>query len=146
MKLNDRERGSRDGKEGAGVQMAMKILEAYGKACEAKRMIPITSAHIAGNWPVLLDEGIEWIENLAQSGAKVSVYTTKNPEMYDFEESESLNVPRVYQERQKRIDAAIRKLGVIPTYSCHHYLVGNVPRFGDHIAYGVLQRMLRTDR
>jgi predicted aconitase len=98
-------------------------------------MIPVTSVHIAGNYPVLMDEGIEWLEDLAQGGTKVSVYTTKNPEMFDFDDWEELKVPEMYQERQRRIDAVLRSLGVTLTYSCHHYLLGNVPRFGDHIAW-----------
>jgi hypothetical protein len=55
--------------------------------------------------------------------------------MYDFDQAEELRIPTIYQVRQKRIHEALRALGVTPTYSCHHYLVGNVPRFGDHIAW-----------
>lgn len=135
MKLNEQQKEMLNGKNGQGARKAMEILLAYGECYEAKRMIPITSVHIAGNYPVLLDEGIEWLEDLAKDGTKVSVYTTKNPEMFDFEEAEALKIPNIYQVRQKRIHEALKSLGVIPTYSCHHYLVGNVPRFGDHIAW-----------
>ena len=124
-----------DGKRGSGARKAMEILVAYGECYDAERMIPITSVHMAGNFPVLLDEGIEWLEDLAQDGTEVSVYTTNNPEMFDFEEAEELRIPKIYQVRQKKIDTALRSLGVTLTYSCHHYLVGNVPRFGDHIAW-----------
>jgi len=48
-------------------------------------MIPITSVHIAGNYPVMMDEGVEWLEEIAGGGLKVSVFTTKHPEMFDFE-------------------------------------------------------------
>jgi len=90
---------------------------------------------MAGNFPVLMDEGIEWLEDLARKGTKVAVYTTKNPEMVDFEQAEELRIPTIYQVRQKRIHEALKALGLTLTYSCHHYLVGNVPRFGDHIAW-----------
>ncbi len=135
MELTQREQEILEGKSGRGAQKCMEILQAYGECYDARRMIPVTSVHIAGNYPVLMDEGIEWLEDLAQGGTKVSVYTTKNPEMYDFEQAEELKVPAIYQERQGKIDAALRSLGVTLTYSCHHYLVGNVPRFGDHIAW-----------
>ena len=46
-----------------------------------------------------------------------------------------MHIPNIYQIRQKRIHEALKSLGVTLTYSCHHYLVGNVPRFGDHIAW-----------
>ena len=135
MKLAKREQEMLEGKRGRGAQKCMEILLAYGECYNAEKMIPITSVHMAGNYPVLLDEGIEWLEDLAQDGTKVSVYTTKNPEMFDFEDRQELDIPQIYQERQKRIDTVLRSLGITPTYSCHHYLVGNVPRFGDHIAW-----------
>ncbi len=135
MELNKEQQEMLEGKHGRGARKAMEILVAYGECYNAERMIPITSVHIAGNYPVLMDEGIEWLEDLAQGGTKVSVYTTKNPEMFDFDDWEELKVPEIYQERQRRIDAVLRSLGVTLTYSCHHYLLGNVPRFGDHIAW-----------
>lgn len=135
MELNDQQKEMLDGKRGRGAQKAMEILLAYGECNDAKRMIPVTSVHVAGNFPVLMDEGIDWLEDLAQDGTRVSVYTTKNPEMFDFEEAEELRIPDIYQIRQKRIHEVLKSLGVTLTYSCHHYLVGNVPRFGDHIAW-----------
>ena len=135
MELNADQHDMLSGKKGRGARKAMEILTAYGACYNAERMIPITSVHIAGNFTVMMDEGIEWLEDLSKEGTKVSVYTTKNPELYDFEQAEELKVPLVYQERQKRIDTVLRSLGVVLTYSCHHYLVGNVPRFGDHIAW-----------
>jgi predicted aconitase len=135
MKLNEQQLLMLEGRQGPGAQKAMKILLAYGDCYDAERMIPVTSVHIAGNFPVLLDEGIEWLEDLGRNETKVAVYTTKNPEMYDFEQAEALRIPTIYQVRQKRIHEALKALGVTLTYSCHHYLVGNVPRFGDHIAW-----------
>ncbi|MFZ7112857.1 MAG: aconitase X [Desulfatiglandales bacterium] len=135
MKLNEQQEQMLEGKEGAGARKAMEILVAYGDCYNAQRMIPVTSVHIAGNFPVLMDEGIEWLEDLGRDGVRVRVYTTKNPEMFDFEKAEELRIPMVYQVRQKRIHEALKALGVTLTYSCHHYLVGNVPRFGDHIAW-----------
>jgi len=135
MELNEEEQRMLDGKQGSGVQKAMEILVAYGDCYGAHRMIPVTSVHMAGNFPVLMDEGIEWLEDLAGDGTKVAVFTTKNPEMFDFEQAEELRIPTIYQIRQQRIHEALKALGLTLTYSCHHYLVGNVPRFGDHIAW-----------
>jgi len=135
MKLSQREEDLLDGKQGPGAKKAMEILVAYGEACDAERMIPIISTHMAGNYSVLMDEGVEWLEELAQGGTKVSVFTTKNPEQFDFDDADELKVPMFYQEVQKRIDRVLRSLGVTLTYSCHHYLVGNLPRLGDHIAW-----------
>jgi predicted aconitase len=135
MQLTRKKEGVFEEKKGPGARRAMEILVAYGDVYDAKRMIPVSSVHMAGNFPVLMDEGIQWLEDLARDGTRVQVYTTKNPEMYDFEEADELNIPMAYQVRQNRIHDALKSLGVTLTYSCHHYLVGNVPRFGDHIAW-----------
>ena len=135
MELSKRQKEMLEGARGPGAKKAMEILVAYGKCYGAKRMVPITSVHIAGNFPVLMDEGVEWLEDLAGEGTRVSVYTTKNPEMFDSEQADELLIPTYYQVRQKRIHEALKSLGVTLTYSCHHYLLGNVPRFGDHISW-----------
>ena len=81
------------------------------------------------------DEGIGWIEELVKDGARMKVYTTKNPEMFDFEKADELRVPEKYRAIQYRMNNALKELGVALTYTCHHYLIGNVPKFGDHITW-----------
>ena len=115
--------------------MCMQLMVTMGEINGANRMIPIVSGHMAGKYSVMGDEGVGWIEELVRGGARINVYTTKNPEMFDFENPDELGVPQKYREQQHRIDHVLRGLGVTLTYSCHHYLVGNVPRFGDHIAW-----------
>ena len=135
MDLTAEQQQMLDGKMGSGVAKAMEILMAYGQCYDARRLIPITSVHIAGNFPVLMEEGVEWLEDLVNGGTRVRVFTTKNPEMYDPEQVDEMKVPKRFREMQGRIHDALKKLGVTLTYTCHHYLVGNVPRFGDHIAW-----------
>ena len=135
MELTADQKAMLDGGRGKGARKAMEILVAYGNVYASKRMVPVRSVHIAGNFPVMMDEGVEWLEELARDGTRVQTYTTKNPEMFDFEQADELRIPMAYQVRQKRIHEALKSLGVTLTYSCHHYLVGNVPRFGEHIAW-----------
>jgi predicted aconitase len=135
MELNRQQKEMLRGQKGPGARKAMEILLAYGECYHAKRMIPVTSVHIAGNFPVLMDEGIEWLEDLAHDSTQVSVYTTKNPEMFDFKQADDMDIPMYHRVRQGKIHDVLKSLGVVLTYSCHHYLVGNVPRFGDHIAW-----------
>ncbi|MBN1847556.1 MAG: DUF521 domain-containing protein [Deltaproteobacteria bacterium] len=71
MELTREQQRMLEGRDGQGAQKAMEILLAYGECYHAKRMIPITSVHIAGNFPVLMDEGIEWLEDLARDGTRV---------------------------------------------------------------------------
>jgi predicted aconitase len=68
MILTREQEGMLAGKTSLAEQLAMDILVAYGECMNAKRMIPITSAHIAGNYTVMMDEGIEWLEDLVREG------------------------------------------------------------------------------
>lgn len=135
MQLNKTEHEMLSGKHGSGIRKCMQLLVTMGEINGAEKMIPIVSGHMAGKYSVMGDEGVGWIEELVRSGARMKVYTTKNPEMFDFENPDELGVPQKYREQQYRIDRALRELGITLTYSCHHYLLGNVPRFGDHIAW-----------
>ncbi|HOE17033.1 MAG TPA: aconitase X catalytic domain-containing protein [Syntrophorhabdaceae bacterium] len=135
MYLRENEIDLIEGKYGRGPQRCMEILTAVGECYDAERMVPVTSVHIAGNYGNIRDGGLQWLEDLVRDGGRVKVFTTKNPEMFDFEDADELPVPEIYREKQKMMDDVLRALGVTLTYSCHHYLVGNVPRFGDHIAW-----------
>ncbi len=135
MELTKAEQEMLSGKQGRGTAKCMQLLVAMGEVCGAKKMVPITSGHIAGNYAVMGDEGIGWIEELVKDGARMKVYTTKNPEMFDFEKADELRVPEKYRAIQYRMNNALKELGVALTYTCHHYLIGNVPKFGDHITW-----------
>ena len=135
MELQKREEEMLSGKYGSGLKKCMEILVAVGESYDAARMIPVNSVHMAGNYSVMETEGIEWLEELAQNGSRVTVFTTKNPEMYDFEDWREFNVPENIRDKQNRVNNVLKTLGITLLYSCHHYLVGNLPRFGDHIAW-----------
>ena len=82
------------------MRKAMDILTACGQCYDAERLIPVTSVHIAGNFPVLLDEGIDWLEDLAKGRTRVRVFTTKNPEMYDPLQADGMKIPIRLWQRQ----------------------------------------------
>ena len=135
MYLTNEEEKMLKGDYGPGVQKAMEILVAIGDLYNAEKMIPISSAHMAGNYGVLRDEGVEWLEEFAETGASVKVFTTVNPQSFDFDLYKEMDVPENFRKIQLRIDGALRKLGVKPFYTCQQFLVGNLPRKGDHIAW-----------
>lgn len=56
MKLNKREEDILSGAYGPELKKCMEILVAVGGCYDAKRMIPVTSVHIAGNYPVMVHE------------------------------------------------------------------------------------------
>lgn len=120
---------------GRGIQKAMEILVAVGDINEAERMIPVSSAHMAGNYGPLRDEGVEWLEEFAESGVSAKVFTTVNPQGFDFDIPREMQVPEKFRKIQLRIDGALRKIGVKLFYTCQQFLVGNLPRKGEHLAW-----------
>ena len=69
MELTKTEQEMLSGKQGPGTQKCMQLLVTMGEVCGAKKMVPIVSGHIAGNYAVRGDEGIGWIEELVKDGA-----------------------------------------------------------------------------
>ena len=102
----------------------------------SERLVPVTSAQISGvSYKTATDAGLDFIENFAEKGYKVRVPTTLNPAGMDFDDWETMGIPESFAVKQKRIAGALLKLGVTPTFTCTPYLCGNVPMFGDHIAW-----------
>lgn len=116
-----------NGAYGYALQKAMEILVALGEIYGADRLIPIKSAQIAGvSYKNIGEAGIEFLEDLAEAGARVSVYSTLNPAGYGDEE---------FMEKQRKILELYRAMGIEATSTCTPYYAVNVPKFGDHLAW-----------
>ena len=105
MKLTDEEKRMLDGESGQPVKMAMDIVVAIGEIYGAEKLVPIKSAHIAGL--SLKSHGIagmEWVEDIAKSGAKVCVPTTLN--VIGVDRSKDLKMPPDWSTNQLRIEQA----------------------------------------
>jgi predicted aconitase len=68
MKLNKQPSEMAEGRHGSGAKKAMEILVAVGECYEAQRMVPVSSVHLAGNYSVMMDEGVEWLEDAVVEG------------------------------------------------------------------------------
>ncbi len=134
MYLTKEEERILKGEEGYVKQKAMEIIVALGDIYGADRLIPISSAQIAGvSYTSLGDEGIEWLESLRD--CHVAVSAMLNPASIDLENWRDMGVSPEYASKQLRIINAYKRLGVKPICSCTPYLVGVIPRFGEHIAW-----------
>jgi predicted aconitase len=99
-------------------------------------MIPIGSAQVAGvSYKSIGDPGRDFLEDYARLGARVRVPTFLNPAGMDIEDWEELGFPKGFARQQMRIMEAFRRMGIIMSASCTPYLAGNLPRFGEHIAW-----------
>jgi hypothetical protein len=124
------------GEKGEALRLVMQILVRLGDAYGAKKMIDISRSHTAGcQFTRTMDVGIEILENFVKLGAKVNVLTTRNPSPIGIGYYEWMGVSEDNVKKQKRLDAALKNLGVVPTFSCTPYECGNCPRFGENIAW-----------
>ena len=135
MYLTRKEESMYAGEQGPAVQKSMEILVALGEIYGAERLVDITSAQISGvSYKTIGDAGLEYLEELARD-ARVQVPSTLNPAGVDLELWQELGFSREFTQKQLSIVEAYRKMGVATTCTCTPYLVGNVPRLGDHIAW-----------
>ena len=124
------------GEEGRATQKAMKILVALGKIYGAERLVKVSSVQVSGvSYKNLGDAGLEFLDGLATDG-RARVKTTLNPAGMSLTDWESQGIDRGFAEKQLKVIDAYRRLGIEITCTCTPYLAGNIPSFGEHIAWG----------
>ena len=135
MFLTKNEEKMLDGKEGYAVKKSMEILVALGNIYGAEKLIEVGSVQVAGvSYHNLGDAGLEYLNELAKDG-KVKVLTTLNPAGMDLEDWKKLGIDEEFAKKQNLVIEAFNKMGIIISCTCTPYLIGNLPRFGEHIAW-----------
>ena len=136
MKLTSEEKTMLDGSRGRATQKAMQILVALGEIYGAERMIPVSSVQIAGvSYDNLGEAGLQFLSEMADGGGKARVLTTLNPAGMDIENWRNLGIDPDFAEKQGRVLEAFSRMGVTTTCTCTPYLIGNLPNYGEHIAW-----------
>ena len=135
MYLTKEEEKMLDGEDGHAVKKSMEILVALGEIFGAEKLIKIGSVQVAGvSYHNLGDAGLEFLNELAKDG-KVRVLTTLNPAGMDLEDWKKLGISEDFAKKQNLVIDAFRKMGIIISCTCTPYLIGNLPRYGEHIAW-----------
>jgi len=135
MYLTKEEERMLDGEEGRAVKKSMEILVALGEIFGAEKLIKIGSVQVAGvSYHNLGDAGLEFLNDLAKDG-RVKVLTTLNPAGMDLEDWRKLGISEDFAKKQNLVIDAFRKMGIIISCTCTPYLIGNLPRYGEHIAW-----------
>ncbi|MHA1905834.1 MAG: aconitase X [Candidatus Thorarchaeota archaeon] len=135
LHLTAEEKEMLEGKQGKATKKAMEIITTLGEIYDAKRLIPISSVQIAGvSYHNLGEAGLEYLSEMAVDG-RVRVLTTLNPAGMDLDEWKKHGISEDFAEKQQRVVDAFAKMGVVTTCTCTPYLIGNLPHFGEHIAW-----------
>ena len=137
MFLTKKEEQMCEGEYGETIRKSMDILVALGDIYGASELVDITSAQVSGvSYKTIGEAGLEYLQDLASDGAgKASVNASLNPPGTDLDNWEELGFPREFAIKQNQIVDAYGDLGISKTCTCTPYLVGNVPRFADHVSW-----------
>jgi predicted aconitase len=136
MRLTAEERSMLEGDHGPGVRKAMEIVLALGRIYDAQQLVPVSSVQVAGvSYRNLGEAGLAFLREWADQGARARVPATLNPAGVDLEAWQELGFSEGFAQRQMAVVEAYEALGVLPTCTCTPYLVGNIPRRGEHVAW-----------
>ncbi len=142
MHLSKEEERILAGEEGWARARALEVVVKVGEALGAERLQPIAHAHVSGvSYYNIGEPGRRFLEDLAASGAKVSVPTTANPIGFDLDSPQGLDVLDIspeYVRGQMAILNALKSMGIQTTLSCTPYYMPDVKRLrpGNSVAWG----------
>lgn len=137
MFLTDEETRMLDGEKGPAVKKAMEILVALGESFGAERLVPVNNVHMAGSSVLVAEEaGTRFVEDIRQQGGNFVTRVTTNPTAVDPTQWEEIGIPESDSVLQTRLTGAYAGMGANTCNTCIPYLVGNSPRFGEHMAWG----------
>jgi hypothetical protein len=125
-----------DGAHGRAAQKSMRILLALGKIYAAESLVPVASVQVAGvSYDNLGEAGLSYLQELADGGGKARLLATLNPAGADLENSAALGIEADFVANQQRVIQAFARMGIVASCTCTPYLAGNLPIFGQHIAW-----------
>jgi predicted aconitase len=135
MQLTKAEEHMLNGEMGYAARKSMEILTALGDIYGADRLIRVGSVQVAGvSYHNLGDAGLEFLNELARDG-RVKVLTTLNPAGMDLENWQQLGISEEFAAKQNLVIEAFERMGILISCTCTPYLIGNLPRYGEHLAW-----------
>ena len=150
MFLTKEEEKMASGEYGETIRKSMDILIALGDIYGAEKFVDIKSAQVSGvSYKTIGQAGLEYLEDLARTAEIIynengtisdksgiaTISATLNPAGTDLDNWEDFGFPPEFAKKQVDICNAYGALGISTTCTCTPYLIGNVPRFGDHVSW-----------
>jgi predicted aconitase len=150
MFLTKEEEKMASGEYGETIRKSMDILIALGDIYGAEKFVDIKSAQVSGvSYKTIGQAGLEYLEDLASTAEIIynengtisdksgiaTISATLNPAGTDLDNWEDFGFPPEFAKKQVDICNAYGALGISTTCTCTPYLIGNVPRLGDHVSW-----------
>jgi hypothetical protein len=127
------------GYEGEAKRLAMELVVRVGEALGAPRLVKVSHAHVSGiSYDNIGEEGLQFIRELVELKARVSVFSTFNPAGVPLELDEPYNPLKSdphFVSKQLEIVAALEKMGFVYSATCTPYEL-RPPKPGEHLAWG----------
>ncbi|WP_099867275.1 aconitase X [Pararhizobium haloflavum] len=136
MKLNDEEQAMLAGDLGPARQWAMDHQIKVGRLFDAEDLVPVSQAHMMGDPEAVGIGGAEFLENLAAQGAVVEIPTITDPRGVDLNHYSPIGQTEEMATLERRIIAALGRMGVMMTDTCINYQTIMPPIRGEHVAFG----------
>lgn len=134
--LTPEEQAMLAGENGPAIRRAMEIVVALAKIYRAERLVRVSSVQVAGvSYKNLGQAGLGFLQEWTAQGARVCVPTTLNPAGLDLVRWQTLGFSQEFAIQQQAVIEAYAAMGITPTCTCTPYLIGNRPKFGDHVAW-----------
>jgi predicted aconitase len=134
MRLTREEREMLEGEHGFPVQKSMEILVGLGECYDAEKMISASSAHHLYSLGGIGKGGALFIREMADKGGKFVIFSDTNPSNVD-PSWRDLGMSGDSVRGQTLVVKAFTKMGAFLSDTCAPYLVGHVPRMGEHVAW-----------
>ncbi len=122
------------GGRGLGVRRAMRIIMALARASGARRLIPVTRAHVDG----VLYHGqasLDFVDWLTSADARVAVPTTLNVAALDLLHPGLFRGDEAAAAAGRRLVDGYLQLGCLPTMTCAPYQTEDRPGPGEDVAW-----------
>jgi len=136
MHLTDEEKQMLSGDAGEAARLSMELLVKIGDVYGAKQMVSVRSVHAACVYPEF-SVAVEMMEKFADLGGKFRTVTTANPILnpQNMGRWEDMPEPNELKQATIRQINSIKRMGVIPNWSCTPYFQGNLPRLGEPVSW-----------
>jgi predicted aconitase len=136
MQLSDRDQAMLAGEMGPALKWALSHQLAVGRMFDASDLVDVSQAHMMADPESLGEAGVAFAEDLARSGARVTIPMITDPRGVDLNCYEPIGQTEEMADLERRFIHACREMGIIMTDTCINYQTIMPPVFGDHVAYG----------